>query len=754
MLRIVVLAIALALGAGALPGWCVAAGINDIVSDFLYYQEELKVKAPARPIAEVVAGIGERYLALIDTDGAVRVWDFETGGQVTVDGRQPAQTRAIFPNQRGGNLVIAEAGGRIYETAGMSFATKATLLPAGSASDAVAMSPRAPVVAAAGGGRMQIYNLVTKQTVAVTIKDRVTSLAVSDDGRFVAYEAGSVARVLDADSQMSLSLEPAGPAGKIRFYYDSTGALGLARQDSPTHLILYKHDGKAFARSGEHTFGSSPQEFWIRDERQIYWTDKNTLQASALGAGRSRTVFNGKEPIAHVRSIKGGDDLLIVQRSGVLAVLGGKTGKIVATAISTESGWAVIDASKRYDGSASGGREIAWVIQKIDLDLEKFARHFYEPGLLLRYVGQPQIAFVSAGHQGPIPAPPSISEVKLLENVAGSGRTVVLATARNIKDDVSGIEVYHNGKRVSDAARITDETARKDDLRFRSVGFEIHPVAGPNTVAVMGVGRLAIEGPTKELSFDRPGAAGGALHAVSIGIDQYGVASLKLGYARRDAEVMAKLLRASKGYDKVTVSELYEANATRDAVLGALRSAASAAAPGDAIVVYLAGHGIAIRGGWYFLSPAVKEVEEEEIIKLSTSAEQISAALRESKASRIVLMIDACNSGAVVKDVKGLLQNRVYTQLGRQTGFVVLAAARQDQAALERATLGHGVFTAAIMAAFSGAADRNGDGRVTARELTAYLARQIPTLATEHLNEIQIPVAYAPSEDFVIRSLR
>jgi uncharacterized caspase-like protein len=217
---------------------------------------------------------------------------------------------------------------------------------------------------------------------------------------------------------------------------------------------------------------------------------------------------------------------------------------------------------------------------------------------------------------------------------------------------------------------------------------------------------------------------------------------------------MANLLRSSKGYDKVAVSELYEAKATRDAVLATLRSAASAAAPGDALVVYMAGHGIAIRGGWYFLSPAVKEVEEEEIIKLSPSADQIAAALRESKASRIVLMIDACNSGAVVKDVKGLLQNRVYTQLGRQTGFVVLAAARQDQAALERATLGHGVFTAAIMAAFSGAADRNGDGRVTARELTAYLARQIPTLATEHLNEIQIPVTYAPGEDFVIRSLR
>ena len=436
MFRIVVLAIVLAVGAGTLPGRA-GAGINDIISDFLYYQEELKVKAPARPIADIVAGVGERYLALVDTDGAVRLWDFETGGQVAVDGRRPSQVRAIFPNQRGANLIVAEASGRVYETAGMSFATKATLLGAGAAGDVVAMSPRAPVLAAAGGGRLQVYNLVTKQTVAVPIKDRVTSLSVSDDGRFVAYEAGSVAWVLDADRPASVPLEPAGPAGKIRFYYDSAGALGLARQDSPTHLTLYKFDGRGFARTGDHVFGSSPQEFWIRDDRQIYWTDKNTLNASALGAARSKTVFTGKEPIAHVRSVKGGDDLLIVHRSGVLAVLGAKTGKIVATAISTQNGWAVIDSSKRYDGSASGGREIAWVIQKIDLDLEKFARHFYEPGLLLRYVGQPQIAFASAGHQGPIPVPPSISEVKLLENVAGSGRTVVLATARNIKEDVS-----------------------------------------------------------------------------------------------------------------------------------------------------------------------------------------------------------------------------------------------------------------------------------------------------------------------------
>lgn len=752
MFRILLLVLALAVGGATFDGRAAGgAGIGDVISDFLYYQEELKVKAPARPIAEIVPGLGERYLALVDTDAAVRVWDFETGGQVAVDGRRPADVRSFFPNARGANLIVVDATGRVLDTAGMTFTARNRLLPAGAATDAVAVSPRAPVLAAAGNDQVRVYNLVTKQTVSVPVTGKVTTLSVSDDGRFVAYEAGGVAAVVDADRQASLPLAPAGPAGKARFYYDAAGALGVARQESPTRLGLYKFDGQNFVRAGEHTFGGAPQDFWMGAGGRVYSTDKNALNAAALG-GRDKTVYTGKEPIVHVRALK--DDLVLVQRSGLLGVLGGKTGKIVATALSTANGWAVLDASKRYDGSASGGREIAWVIQKTDLDLEKFARHFYEPGLLLRYVSAQPPAFSSAGTSGPIPAPPTIAEVKLLENVEGSKATVVLATARNIKDEVKGIEIYLNGKRVADAAKITDQTTKKDDLRFRAVGFQIFPVPGPNTVAVVAVGALDIEGPTKDLTFNRPGATGGALHAVAIGVDRYAAAQLKLGYARSDAEAIAKLMRGAKGYDKVDVAELYDANATRDGVLKTLKAAAAAAAPGDAIAVYLAGHGISISGKWYFVSPAVKDVEEDEIIRLSLSAEEISSTLRDSRASRVLLMIDACHSGAVVKDVKGLAQNRIYTQLGRSTGFAVLAAARQDQAALERNTLGHGVFTAAIMAALGGAADRNGDGKVTARELAAYLARQIPTLATEHLNEIQIPVAYAPSEDFVVTALR
>src|SRR5688572_29136348 len=97
--RILLLALALLFGGATLEGRPAGAGsIGDIISDFLYYQEELKVKAPAKPLAEVVAGVGERYLGLLDVAGGLRLWDFETGGQVLVQGQRPAQARAFFPN--------------------------------------------------------------------------------------------------------------------------------------------------------------------------------------------------------------------------------------------------------------------------------------------------------------------------------------------------------------------------------------------------------------------------------------------------------------------------------------------------------------------------------------------------------------------------------------------------------------------------------------------------------------------------------
>ena len=95
-----------------------------------------------------------------------------------------------------------------------------------------------------------------------------------------------------------------------------------------------------------------------------------------------------------------------------------------------------------------------------------------------------------------------------------------------------------------------------------------------------------------------------------------------------------------------------------------------------------------------------------------------------------------------------------YRYSRREIGIAVIAASRRNQDAFELETLGHGVFTSAMVSALSGKADRNQDNRISALELVSYASRQIPTLAIEHLNEIQIPVSYVPNNDFLVHALR
>src|SRR5262249_16987427 len=133
------------------------------------------------------------------------------------------------------------------------------------------------------------------------------------------------ARRPDERGPALLRLEPPGPAGKLRFYFDSAGALGLARQDGSARLSLYRFDGQGFVRAGEHVFDSTRDDFWMGTSGHIYSTSKNALSGGPLMSGKSKNVYTSKEPIIDVRNVKGGDDFLVVHRSGALAVMNAKT---------------------------------------------------------------------------------------------------------------------------------------------------------------------------------------------------------------------------------------------------------------------------------------------------------------------------------------------------------------------------------------------------------------------------------------------
>jgi len=103
-------------------------------------------------------------------------------------------------------------------------------------------------------------------------------------------------------------------------------------------------------------------------------------------------------------------------------------------------------------------------------------------------------------------------------------------------------------------------------------------------------------------------------------------------------------------------------------------------------------------------------------------------------AGRLVLIIDACNSGQALEADdrrQGPLNSQGLAQLAYDKGMDVLTAAQGYQAALESTHLGHGLLTYALVqeALTTDVADTEPrDGVVTGREWLDYAVRRVPQL--------------------------
>ena len=98
---------------------------------------------------------------------------------------------------------------------------------------------------------------------------------------------------------------------------------------------------------------------------------------------------------------------------------------------------------------------------------------------------------------------------------------------------------------------------------------------------------------------------------------------------------------------------------------------------------------------------------------------------------------------------RGAAEEKAIAQLARSTGTHWLTAAGSEQFASEFTQLGHGVFTYALLQGLGGAA-YTGDGKVTVKELDAYLQEVVPELTQKYKGTPQYPSSYGFGQDFPV----
>lgn len=257
-----------------------------------------------------------------------------------------------------------------------------------------------------------------------------------------------------------------------------------------------------------------------------------------------------------------------------------------------------------------------------------------------------------------------------------------------------------------------------------------------------------------------------ARHALLIGINRYPkIPGVDLEGAVNDAELMRSVLTGRFGFPAETTRSLREAEATQEAIRGALGEIAAVVGEDDVVVLFYAGHGsrrtdprqpgrmvesIVPQDSGRGAHPNLDIVDEE----IDRWVQKVN-----EKTSHVTLIFDCCHSGSVTRDPFGERTREAPVDLRAAVGLfeepapaegrgtagwlpgrrraVLIAACRADEIVSEHkvftgdAVIHHGAFTyflgQALLQASEGATWRDVLEQV-APQVTAQHGRQHPQL--------------------------
>lgn len=228
------------------------------------------------------------------------------------------------------------------------------------------------------------------------------------------------------------------------------------------------------------------------------------------------------------------------------------------------------------------------------------------------------------------------------------------------------------------------------------------------------------------------------LYLLSVGINRYRNPEVpELSNAVNDAKGMAEVTvwERYRLFNKIQATVLIDAEASLYDIRAAFARTAALVKPEDVVVLFLAGHGVALEGRYYFLPHDISAPTPEAIKASGLGHDALAELLATLPTTRAAVIIDICFAGAfAVKDVVlRHTQDRTWiNSLGMATRRFTLAGTSNQQEALD-GIAGHGVFTAIVLGGLKGPADAqsrgNRDGRIDVIELGRYAELQVPVAA-------------------------
>jgi WD40 repeat protein len=458
-----------------------------------------------------------------------------------------------------------------------------------------------------------------------------------------------------------------------------------------------------------------------------------------------------------------GRQLVSGSRNGKSAVVCDvSTGKQLATFVSfTDGEWIIITPEGYFNASPDGAKYLNVRIGSSVYAIDNFYEKFFNPSYIASVL-QGKTDETAADLRKGFALPPRVKIVSPRANtVSASDAITVEISAKDMGGGIDEIRLFQNGKLVSGDRRGMKKAGAIEETVTQS--YRLTLLSGINTFRAVAFNRERTESNPDEITVELKGAqAASDLHLFAIGINEYRNSKYNLNYGKSDATAFLKAVAGRSGaiFKQVFQYQLYDGEATRPTIEGIFRQIAASAKPQDTFVFFYAGHGVMSEGSasvppdFYLIPTDVTSLygDEPMLAAKAIAAAQLKTFCTAIKAQKQLVVLDACQSGGAVASfaTRGASEERAIMQLARSAGTVLLASTGTEQFATEFSTLAHGVFTYALLQGLNGEADGGNpkDGKVTVKELEAYLNDQVPELTKKYRGTAQYPTSYARGQDF------
>ena len=241
-----------------------------------------------------------------------------------------------------------------------------------------------------------------------------------------------------------------------------------------------------------------------------------------------------------------------------------------------------------------------------------------------------------------------------------------------------------------------------------------------------------------------------------VGINRYRDKALWLRYAVPDGQELAAAMRqaAVPLVREVTVTTVFDEQATKAGLEAAFGRVATQTRPHDIFLLYLAGHGITLDGRYYFIPQEFHYTNQDAVRHQAITQDDLQRWLAVVPARKSIILIDTCESGSFSQSLavmRGMAEKTAIERLSRATGRATIVAAMDNQPAMEGYE-GHGIFTYTVIQALwhADTVSGNRDGITGLFELATYVQARVPEITMQAFAYEQIPQVHMQGTDFPV----